>query len=108
MPDPTSFAGSRVGRNVCPPAGRGLPPASSAGVVPESRRGDIGGSPPTRRFLMNGQHTRAPHRRALFAALAMLGGAAFSLSLAGCKGSDGGGAAGKLKVAYLGLTCEAP
>src|SRR5436309_7865685 len=59
--------------------------------------------------MMKPSDARAAPRPTLFAALAVLGLSSLSLALPGCKGSDPAGAAGNpLKVAYLGLTCEAP
>ena len=54
------------------------------------------------------ENTRTPRRRPLLVALTLLGLGGFALSLTGCRGSDSSGRGGKLKVAYLGLTCEAP
>jgi len=53
---------------------------------------------------------RIARLRTLPAALSLLAAACFALSSPGCKSSNnpGSGEQTKLKVAYLGLTCEAP
>jgi NitT/TauT family transport system substrate-binding protein len=56
-------------------------------------------------------HTRRPHRRTLFAAAVLLVSVGGALLLpAGCSSNKptAEGDPGKVKVAYLGLTCEAP
>src|SRR5947209_67729 len=53
---------------------------------------------------------RIPCLRAVLVTLSLLAAGGFALSPFGCKGSNapGAGERTKLKVAYLGLTCEAP
>ncbi len=58
---------------------------------------------------MASTHTCCPHQRTLFAAAVLLAAAGLGLFSAGCgKNQNSDGGAGKIKVAYLGLTCEAP
>src|SRR5947208_2933117 len=57
-------------------------------------------------FEMRRTNARIPHRAALFGLLCAAGGLA--LLTAGCGKSADKGGRPTLKVAYLGLTCEAP